>query len=254
MHVKATRRMDSNLVQVYRTAEDYRRYTSENVSRRRALTSFYRKYRRYFGRRVLDLACGGGVLGIMLEPSDRSYLGIDANPDMIREARRAAKARGSRQGFVRGDICRARIAGRFDTVTLLGNSLAHINLREMDELLRRRAENVHPGSTFIIDYRDLVGMFWRGTWSRVKVQSHVRGKVTHRTRLVNLEEGRLHMRARPASGAWVLDWAHAIWSPYILESIMRSHGYRLVRRSALRPSSGIRAIPEHYVEVYRLSS
>jgi hypothetical protein len=48
----------------------------------------------------------------------------------------------------------------------------------------------------------------------------------------------------------MLDWAHAIWSPFILESIMRSHGYRLVRRSALRPGSGARVIPEQYVEVY----
>jgi SAM-dependent methyltransferase len=134
------------------------------------------------------------VLGRILERSGRSYLGVDANPDMIREARNAAKERGSSQRFLFGNICRARIPGRFDTVALLGNSLAHINVEDMDELLRARKANVHAGSTFLVDYRDLVAMFWYGSWSRVKTQTHVRGKVVHRTRLLDLEDGRLRMR------------------------------------------------------------
>jgi SAM-dependent methyltransferase len=242
---------DDDLVNVYRTAEDYRRYTPDDVRRRRALALFYRKYKPFIGQSVLDLACGGGVLGLVLDSPGRTYVGVDANPDMIRAARTSAKARGSGQKFVLGDVCRARIRGRFDTVTLLGNSLAHINLSEMDELLGLRTANVGPGTTFLIDYRDLVAMFWRGTWSRVKVQTHVRGKVVHRARAVDLVAGRLRMRARPSSRGWVLDWTHAIWSPFILESVMRSHGWRLVSRSPVG-EPGPRAIPEHYIDVYRL--
>lgn len=245
-------RMDRQLVQIYRTAEDYRRYTSDNADRRQALASFYKEFRPYFGRSVLDLACGGGVLGLILERSGRSYLGVDANPDMIREARKAAKERDSSQRFLLGNIWRARISGRFDTVALLGNSLAHINVREMDELLHTRKANVHAGSTFLVDYRDLVAMFWSGTWSQVKIQTHVRGKVVHRTRLLDLEDGRLRMRARPASGKWLLDWAHAIWSPFILEGVMRSHGWRLVTRRSRPGGSAATSIPEHIVEVYRV--
>jgi 2-polyprenyl-3-methyl-5-hydroxy-6-metoxy-1,4-benzoquinol methylase len=245
-------KVDRQLVQIYRTAEDYRRYTWENADRRRALASFYKKYRRYFGRSVLDLGCGGGVLGMTLERSGRSYLGVDANPDMIREARKAADERGSSQRFQMGNICRARIPGRFDTVALLGNSLAHINVQDMDELLRARKANVHVGTTFLVDYRDLVAMFWQGTWSRVKIQTHVRGKVVHRTRLLDLEEGRLRMQARPGSRTWLLDWAHAIWSPFILEAVMRRHDWRLIARSPRHGKSGTTSIPEQIVEVYRL--
>jgi 2-polyprenyl-3-methyl-5-hydroxy-6-metoxy-1,4-benzoquinol methylase len=246
--------VDRHLVQIYRTAEDYRRYTWDDADRRRALASFYKKYRRFFGRNVLDLGCGGGVLGRVVERSGRSYLGVDANPDMIREARKAATERGSSQRFLMANICRARIPGRFDTVALLGNSLAHINVQDMDELLRTRKANVHAGTTFLVDYRDLVAMFWQGTWSRVKVQTHVRGKVVHRTRLLDLEEGRLHMRARPGSFTWRLDWAHAIWSPFILEAVMRRHDWRLITRAPRHGKSGTTLIPEHIVEVYRLEA
>ncbi len=73
--------MRRRLVDIYRTADDYRRYTSENPERRRAMESFYSVYRRHIGRRVLDLCCGGGVLGRVLEQHRREYIGVDANPD-----------------------------------------------------------------------------------------------------------------------------------------------------------------------------
>jgi SAM-dependent methyltransferase len=244
--------VDRNLVQIYRTGDDYRRYTLENPDRRRAMDSFFATYRRYIGHRVLDLCCGGGVLGRVLEQHGRDYVGVDANPDMIRAARKAAKDAGSDQRFVLGDVARARIPGEFDTVTLLGNSLAHLNVDDLDEVLRRRRGNVHPGSTFFLDYRDLIGMFWQGTWSRKKTQSVV-GKVVHRTTSLDLERGRLEMRARPSSRKWVLDWAHAIWSPFILESLMRSHGWRLVSRTPSRSKTAAARVPESYVEVYRLA-
>ncbi len=244
--------MSRQLLQIYRTGDDYRRYSWDNADRRKSLASLYRAYRRYIGQRVLDLCCGGGVLGRILEPTGRAYLGVDANPDMIREARKAAAEANSKQRFVLGDILKYPIAGRFDTVTLIGNSLAHFTVRDIDDLLRYRRKNVHRGSTFLIDYRDLIGMFWQGSWSRIKVQTHVRGKILHRARLVDLENGQLKMRARPTSRDWVLDWAHTIWSPFILEAVMHSHGWKLVNRMPRAPKTAAAKLPEYHVEVYRL--
>src|SRR5579864_693241 len=244
--------MNRDLVQIYRTADDYRRYTFEDAGRRHAMESFFDTYRRYIGHRVLDLCCGGGVLGRVLERHGREYLGVDANPDMIRAARKAAKDEGSDQRFILGDVARARVEGEFDTLILIGNSLAHFNVRELDDLLLRRRANVHPGTTLILDYRDLVGIFWQGTWSRAKTHNVV-GKVVHRTTSLDLETGRLVMRARPRSGKWVLDWTHAIWSPFIIESLMRGHGWRLVSRTAPRPKRGASTVPEFCFEVYRLT-
>ena len=240
--------MSRELVRIYRTGEDYRRYTSDSPERRASLTSFVKHHRRYIGQSVLDLGCGGGVLGVLLAPTGRSYLGVDANPDMMREARKTGLR------FLQADIIRDRIAGRFDTLTLMGNAMAHFTVRDMDGLLRARRPNVHPGSTFVMDYRDLIAMFWQDSWTRVQVTTHVRGKITHRARLLNLERGTLDLRARPSNRKWVLDWSHAIWSPFILEMLMRHHGWLLVHRSALRKPAGASKIPEGYTDVYRLEA
>jgi SAM-dependent methyltransferase len=236
------------LVRIYRTGDDYRRYSWENPDRRASLTEFVKHHRRYIGKSVLDLGCGGGVLGVLLAPTGRSYLGVDANPDMLREARKTGLR------FLRADITRDRIPGRFDTVTLIGNALAHFTVRDMDRLLRARRPNVHPGSTFLMDYRDLIAMFWQGSWTRVKIQTHLRAKVVSRARLVNLVNGTLDLRSRPSTRKWVLDWSHAIWSPFILEMLMRHHGWLLVHRSAVRKPAGASKIPEGYADVYRLEA
>jgi SAM-dependent methyltransferase len=237
------------LVRIYRTADDYRRYSPENADRRASLTSFYKAFRRYFGRSVLDLGCGGGALGAVIAPSGRSYLGVDTNPDMLREARKLTGLR-----FLEADITRDRIPGRFDTVTLIGNAMAHFSVGQMDKLLRARRSNVHVGSTFLLEYRDLIAMFWQNTWTHVRVTTHVRGKIVHRARLLDLVKGTLDVRARPSTRAWVLDWSHAIWSPFILEMLMRSHGWVLVHRSPPRPKTAAARIPESNVDVYRFAA
>lgn len=231
--------MSSRLVRAYRTAEDYRRYSWENLDRRASLTEFVKQHRRYIGKSVLDLGCGGGVLGVLLVPTRRSYLGVDANPDMLREARKTGLR------FLRADITRDKIPGRFDTVTLLGNAIAHFTVRDMERMLAARRTNVRLHSTFLIDYRDLVAMFWLASWTRVRVTTHIRGTIMHRARQLDTEKGTLDLRARPSTRKWVLDWSHAIWSPFILEMLMRHYGWLLVRRSKL---------PDGYVDVYRLEA
>lgn len=235
-------------MRTYRTGDDYRRYTLDSADRRAGLKSLLDQHRRYIGRSVLDLGCGGGVLGALLAPTGREYLGVDANPDMLREARKTGLR------FLEADITRDRIPGRFDTIALLGNAMAHFTITDMDRLLGARRANARPGSTFVVDYRDLIAMFWQDSWTSVKVTTHVRGKITHRVRVVDLEKGTLELRARPSTRKWVLDWSHAIWSPFILETLMRHHGWLLLHRSGLRVPAGRSKIPEGYADVYRLEA
>lgn len=243
--------MAHSLVRYYRTADRWARYTPSDRRRGRDLSAFYRKYRRYFGRAVLDLGCGGGVLGSVLEGSGRSYLGVDANSDMVEAARRAAVARGSRQRFVLGDARRVALPGRFHTLTLLGNALGHLTVAEFDDLLVARAPNVRPRAAFLIEYRDVVGMFWRRSWSRRFVQTHKGGRVIHRTLAVDLEKGEISIRARAASGAWTVRFHAGIWSPFILEGLMRARGWRLVVRHPAGPERIPRSRVDLWVDVYR---
>ena len=243
-----------HLRRVYRTGDDFRRYSWQDEKRRHTLIALFRRYRRYFGPRVLDLGCGGGVLGLVVDGAGLSYVGVDGNPDMIREARTWARRRGSKARFLQGDLGTFRLAGQYDTITVLGNTMAHLTVDQFDRLLARLAHHVGPGCLLLIDYRDLVAMFWNGTWTHVKVQTFVRGRVTHRTRLVDLRSGRLEMSARSSSGRWRLRWSHAIWSPFILESMMRSRGWRLVQRVVSRSSGQGDQPPEAYLDVYRRGS
>ncbi|MDE1836896.1 MAG: methyltransferase domain-containing protein [Euryarchaeota archaeon] len=222
----------TQLVKYYRTAENWRRYTPADEDRTNALSAFVEANRASFGKRVLDLACGGGVLAVVLDPTGRAYVGVDLNPDMIRAARSSARARNSRSAFVLGDITKVPVNGRFDTVTLLGNALCHVNTRGMLELLEHLASHVHRGSRFLVDYRDAIGMFWRGHWTRRPyVQRRPgRGTITSRTTDVDFEAGVIRITATPSRGGWSTKLDHAMWSPFVLEPLMAAQSWELVKR------------------------
>ncbi len=236
----------------YRTAEDFRRYRPDHPERLAEIERLYLRYRRYFGHRILDLACGGGVLGAVLAGTGAAYVGVDANPDMTRSARQFARSSGRCLRFVKSDIARIRLTGRFDTLTLLGNALGHLDLGRREAALDRCESHLVPGARFLIEYRDVVGMFWNRTRRRGPyVERHKRGPVVHRTRSVDLEEGEIRIRARPTSGGWSVDFTHAIWSPFILAAAMRRHRWELLRRDpAPRPAVRGR-LPEAWIDVYR---
>lgn len=243
-----------SLVRYYRTADRYHRYTTQAPDRTRDLARLVRRLRRYLGHDVLDLGCGGGVLGYLLEGSGRRYVGVDTNPDMIRAARASAASRGSTQRFVLADASRARLRGRFDTFAVLGNTLGHWNPREFSDLLRARARNAAPGACFLIEYRDVVGLFWRRNWSGRLVQVHKAGRIVHRTVRVDFETGEVWIRARPSRGAWSATFTQAVWSPFILETLMASHGWRRVARWPERPPGKGRVGTDLWVDVYRKGS
>ncbi|MGI0155587.1 MAG: hypothetical protein ACREDE_05585, partial [Thermoplasmata archaeon] len=87
--------LPTDVIAFYRRAENYRRYTLADSGRVRALGTLVQREERSFGRSVLDLACGGGILGFVLESPGRRYLGVDVNPEVSDVARAAARARGA---------------------------------------------------------------------------------------------------------------------------------------------------------------
>jgi ubiquinone/menaquinone biosynthesis C-methylase UbiE len=94
----------------------YRRaYPAEFVARLRAM--------RGGGGRLLDLGCGTGVLLLQLAPFFDQAVGIDPEPDMLREAKKAAKEQASENvEWIRGSSADlqalATALGRFDLVTI----------------------------------------------------------------------------------------------------------------------------------------
>jgi len=234
-----------DLQQYYRQHDDFRRYLHTSEKRAKELSDLYRSNRRFFGKRVLDLACGGGILGFLVETKGHEYVGIDANPDVVKSAIGHARRAKSSNRFLLGDIRSAKISGVFDTITLLGNALTHFNIEDFVATISNLSKNVRIGSYLIVDYRDVVSMLFQRRWKRRftgKRGGHLPG-ITTATRDINPLLGELLMESMK-QGRRKLKFRFGVWSPFIVEALMRLMGWRLVRRS-YKNSSNIS------LEVYR---
>lgn len=68
------------------------------------------------GKRVLDFACGVGLLGIWLSERGAEVVGVDVSPGSIERARELAAAVGSSATFVTGLVSADTPPGTFDRV------------------------------------------------------------------------------------------------------------------------------------------
>ena len=185
---------------------------------------------------MLDLACGGGVLGFVIEPEGRRYVGIDINPDVITAALRHSREVGSRNKFILGDIRSARLEGTFDTVTLLGNALCHFNTGDFVSILKNIAGNVCAGSYFVVDYRDVVSLLYARKWARRFSGKRGGRTVTSVTKGIDTKYGDLLLESIQKGGR-NLDFKHGVWSPFILQPLMQLNDWTLVHREYSRRRS-----------------
>jgi SAM-dependent methyltransferase len=71
------------------------------------------------GQRVLDFGCGSGEPSLALAPlvAPGRVVGVDLSPTMLKVARKRARLRDAHNvRFLRGDITRLRLPGRFDRI------------------------------------------------------------------------------------------------------------------------------------------
>ncbi len=235
--------LKDEVVTYYRSHDSASRYTAGAADRHEHFEAFHRRYKRYIGRTVVDLACGGGVLGFVLERHGRRYTGVDINPDMIREARAHARKTGSRATFVRGDLATVKLQGRFATATLVGNSLCHIDGRRLLAILEHLRPKMRAGSHFIVDYRDVVGLLYAGQWLMHSEQRYDDRIVDVRTDGCDTVRGRLEQAYNIVGEPQAHRWGHAIWSPFIIEPLFAASGWKLRKRRE-EPWSG-------YTDVYQ---
>ncbi len=225
----------------YRRHDSYNRYTVENRRRTSQIRALFRRRRKYFGKSILDLACGGGILGLVAQEEGLRYLGIDINRDMIRSAELRAIGKGSKCAFRVSDIRNAKVKGAFQTVALLGNAVIHFVPSDLHKILTNIEENVEKDTYFLVEYRDVVKMFFAGEWSKKYVEDKGKGRVVSLSKGIDTERGEVKVESR-AGGAHNLDFGAAVWSPYILEAVMNGSGWLLVERE--------RTSPQVWLDVY----
>jgi ubiquinone/menaquinone biosynthesis C-methylase UbiE len=229
--------MKLSMLKFYRQWDPFRRYTIANEMRVRAFKSLYSRNKRFFGNNILDVGCGGGVLGFVVEDKGHSYTGIDVNPDMVRAARSTANQIGSRCRFILGDARRLMFRDRFDTVTCIGNALSHFTSMEFESILERLNRNLKEGSYFVIDYRDTVDMLFRRAWKERLVETKDGTTKTVVTTGCSTVEGEIYQSGFARNNP-LIKAKQTIWSPFILQPLMKSHGWKLVSRKKAKEWQG----------------
>lgn len=220
----------TSLSRLYRSEESYSLYLARHPSAIGRMRRLIRQERSSFGRSLLDLGCGGGALARAYAGPGRRYVGVDANPDMIREARRDARSLYPEARFYLGDIRRLSVKGRFDTVTLVGNALVHLSANDFQRVLSRLPRRVRPGGRLLVDYRDIVQQFYDGGGHGSYTQHREGHRWVSSATGIDTTTGELLVSMKGDRARSGTHHSQGIWSPYILEAIMTSNGWTLLRR------------------------
>ena len=122
------------------------------------------------GRRVLDLACGGGRHSIAMAQRGAIVTGVDLGPVAIAAARRRAQRAGVRIEWLHGDLRHLPFENIFHIVTFIFGCFTEMPRRDATAVLKRISRSLRPGGTLLLDvhapafFADLDGMqeWWVG--------------------------------------------------------------------------------------------
>jgi len=129
--------------EVYDTIYSFKDYAAEA----RRLRTLLQRYGPENARTLLDVACGTGE---HLRYLSRWYdcTGLDANPAMLRVARRKLPT----IRFVRGRMETFRLGRRFDALTCLFSAIAYArDARSLERTFRRFAAHLVPGGVAVVE-------------------------------------------------------------------------------------------------------
>lgn len=103
-------------------------------------------------RRILDLACGTGNVGLELARRGYQVMGVDRSEGMLEQGRRKAAQEGLPMEFLQQDMRELRLPCTFDWVVCLYDSLNYL-LSEEDLLrtFRGVAAHLEAGGAFFFD-------------------------------------------------------------------------------------------------------
>lgn len=202
----------------YRRRGFFKKYLITDKKRFEQISNLYNSNKKYFGKTILDIACGGGVLGFLVEKDEKNYLGVDINKDMINSAKKYAEKINSKNKFLLKDVTISKVPGKFDTFTFIGNGLSHLTTHDFLKLLCLIKNNAKKNSYFVVDYRDVVDLFYKRKWRNKE------------TKGVDLKKGEINLTSLD-SDKKKINFSHSIWSPFIIESLMESQGWKLIKRT-----------------------
>jgi SAM-dependent methyltransferase len=192
------------------------------------------------GGPVLELACGTGRLTIPMAKAGVDITGLDVSGPMLERARSKAAAEGIKVKFVRADIRKLGLNGRFRLIFIAFNSMQHLHDRlSLERFLAGVRKHLAPGGRFILDVfnpdpRYLV----RGTEELLPI-GYYKNPRTGTDILVNerysydraAQTSRIvwyYKAGRRAAGRRTLNMR--CFYPAELEALLHYNGFRIVRK------------------------
>jgi 2-polyprenyl-3-methyl-5-hydroxy-6-metoxy-1,4-benzoquinol methylase len=103
------------------------------------------------GRRILDLACGGGRHSLAMAQQGAIVTGIDLGPAAIAAARRRARRAGLAVEFVQRDLRCLTYEAVFDAVTFIFGCFTEMPRDQAQDVLRGISRSLRPGGMFVLD-------------------------------------------------------------------------------------------------------
>lgn len=98
---------------------------------------------------VLDLTCGTGSQVFFLIEHGYHAVGADFSPELLKTARKRARATRTKVDFIDGDMRNLHV-GQFDAVISIFNAVGHLSKPDFNKAIKNAARNLKKGGNFRI--------------------------------------------------------------------------------------------------------
>lgn len=116
-------------------------------------------FQKFHCHKILEIACGTGILAKYLIRAGYDYLGVDLNEEMLNVAREANPT----GKFLQGDMRNLKITDEFDATLIAGKSVTHLLTNtDIFSSLRGIRKILRPGGIVMFDAYDANAEF--GEW------------------------------------------------------------------------------------------
>ncbi len=239
---------ERNLKKFYRKLDDIQLYIfghSIFEYRMKEFEEILSRHKELFGKVALDVGCGGGASTFALERLGLKVTGIDIQKDMVNRAKKTAREICSDASFILMDIHEVDIKEKFDSIFILGNTLIHMSLEDFVNIIKKINNMIQGNGVLVVHYFDVIrDIINQELFIKSPKIADKRVEFSY-----DLEKGAINIMVIERELREDLYEAERfsiyIWSPWILENIMKDNGYKLEVREYL-PNCGILDIYKKY--------
>ncbi|RDD52320.1 class I SAM-dependent methyltransferase [Nanoarchaeota archaeon NZ13-N] len=236
---------EENLRKEYEIVEGFESYDirfEDAKKRLKKFEEFYNNNKNFFGKKILDLACGGGLFSNFLAEKRHIVTGVDILDPMLKIAKENSP-KNNPPKYIKANLLEFVPEEEFDTTIFLGNSIPHFSPKDFAKVLLNIREKTRY---FIIAYRDSVSWGFEGRLKHIIIEEGKDYDVIDLYKGYDGEKDSIikYRIIYPKNDKVVLDYH--LYNPGIVEGIMFAVGFRLVKREKYGPMKSL----EEYIDIY----